>query len=163
MTPMPMEDQIFEIVEHVWRAFVGMDLARRDALPGGEAGGYFLVASIAIEGAWEGEAALFCSEPLAHRMAAHLFEMAPADVGPDEVRETLGEISNIIGGNLKRLLPEPCHLSIPVVGYERNLKAHAARITAHAASKVLACCETEYVVVMLAERRRHGRLVIDAL
>ena len=157
------EDRIFHIVEDVWTSFVGIKLERRSEQELSGVKGYFLVASIEIEGAWKGEVALFCSESLAHRVAAHLFEMDPAEVTDEEVRETLGEINNIISGNLKRLLPEPCHLSAPVVGYEKNAKGNAKTIVDSKAIKVLAVCERQFIVVMLADRRQQEKLAIEML
>jgi hypothetical protein len=34
------------------------------------------------------------------------------------VRDVAGEVANMIGGNLKALLPEPCRLSLPKVTKE---------------------------------------------
>ncbi len=111
--------------------------------------GYFLAASIEIEGAWKGEVMFFCSESLAHRITAHLFEIEPAEVSREDVSETLGEINNIISGNLKRLLPEPCHLSVPSVGYNKNTLENINTIAKYNVTKVLAVCEEHFVVVML--------------
>ncbi len=144
-----MEDSIFQIIEEVWTSFVGIKLERRPEQELSSLKGYFLVASIEIDGAWKGEVVLFCSEPLAHRITAHLFEIEPAEVTMEDVHETLGEINNIISGNLKRLLPEPCFLSIPVVGYKKNALKNVKTIANYNATKVLAVCEEHFVVVML--------------
>ena len=146
-----IEDQIFGIVEYVWNAFVGIDLQRRSEGKVDRMRGYFLSSSVEIEGAWQGEVSLLFSEELAHRVASHLFEMPITSVSQEEIRETLGEISNIMGGNLKRLLPEPCHLSVPVVGFEEVLTAKVRGLPSHTTHQVLADCEGRLLVVMLAE------------
>ena len=44
-----------------------------------------------------------------------MFEMSVDDLDDLEVADALGELVNIIGGNLKCLLPEPSQLSLPTV------------------------------------------------
>ena len=52
----------------------------------------------------------------AERIARALFATAPGDAVPTEdVRDALGEMANVIGGNLKGLMPESGVLTIPVV------------------------------------------------
>lgn len=158
-----IEDQIFEIVEHVWDAFVGMPLTRRSSQDIHGAEGYYLVASLHIEGAWEGEVALVCSEELAYQVAAHLFEIARDEVTADDIREALGELSNIIGGNLKRLLPEPSHLHLPVVGYNQRLRVRVD-VPEHAhLPRVLADCMENLLLVVLADHSQSEKIVIHEL
>jgi len=157
-----MEDSIFQIIEEVWTSFVGIKLERRSEQELSSLKGYFLLASIEIDGAWKGEVVLFCSEPLAHRITAHLFEMEPAEVSMEDVSETLGEINNIISGNLKRLLPEPCYLSVPSVGYKKNALENIKTIANYNATKVLAVCEEHFVMVMLIMYPEKWTMEIDS-
>ena len=48
-----------------------------------------------------------------------------AGAAPDAeaVRDALGELTNILGGNLKALLPGPCHLGLPTVGSGQDFSA----------------------------------------
>ncbi len=158
-----LEDQIYQIVEDVWNSFVGMRLERRAEQDIATSGDYYLVASVHIEGAWEGEVALVCSEGLAQHVAAHLFEMDLEEITIEEIKDTLQEISNIIGGNLKRLLPEPCHLLLPVVGYDENMRINVKIPEHYSVRKVLADCEDRIVLVMLADHQQGDKLVIEAL
>ena len=48
-------------------------------------------------------------------MTAILFDRAEREVSLDDVRDALGEITNMIGGNVKALLPTPSRLSLPTV------------------------------------------------
>ena len=45
--------------------------------------------------------------------AGSFFDVAPEDVTPEDFRDAISEIANIVGGNIKALLPEPCDLSVP--------------------------------------------------
>ena len=74
-----------------------------------------LTGCVHIAGAWNGAALVECELPLARRMTATLFDRAEGDVSLDDVRDTLGELTNMVGGNLKALLPAPSRLSLPTV------------------------------------------------
>jgi len=78
----------------------------------------------------------------------------PADTTPEEVTDALGELANMIGGNVKALLPEPCRISLPAVadGMDYRLSVPGARpVTA-----VTWSCESEPLMVRLLERRIAG-------
>jgi len=62
----------------------------------------------------------------ADRIARALLAMGPQDpVEQDDVRDALGEIANVIGGNVKGLLPERSALSLPVVTFDGREPAGA--------------------------------------
>jgi chemotaxis protein CheX len=44
-----------------------------------------------------------------------MFDLEPEAVTLDETRDALGELTNMMGGNLKALLPGPSRLSLPTV------------------------------------------------
>jgi chemotaxis protein CheX len=56
----------------------------------------------------------------ARNVAAALLGVDLDDVTPEDVRDALGELANIIGGNVKSLMPEPAALSLPVVLIDGN-------------------------------------------
>jgi len=68
---------------------------------------------VQFAGAWSGGVLLRCDSGLAHACAAILL----ADDACDDaaVRDALGELTNIVAGNLKAVLPAPSHLSLPAV------------------------------------------------
>jgi chemotaxis protein CheX len=74
-----------------------------------------LTGCVHIDGAWNGAALVECELPLARRMTAVLFDRAEGDVSLDDVRDALGELTNMVGGNVKALLPAPSRLSLPTV------------------------------------------------
>jgi hypothetical protein len=81
---------------------------------------------VRITGAWEGMVQLVCADVLARPAAAVLFGLEVQTATPDLVHDALGELTNITGGNLKALLPEPCYLSLPAVT-PASESAHALR------------------------------------
>jgi chemotaxis protein CheX len=48
-------------------------------------------------------------------VAATMFDTQPEVVTDAEVVDALGELTNMIGGNIKSLLPAPSQLSLPMV------------------------------------------------
>lgn len=55
----------------------------------------------------------------ADRLTRALLVLEPQEaVEVDDVRDALGEIANVIGGNVKGLLPEHTALSLPVVSFD---------------------------------------------
>jgi chemotaxis protein CheX len=77
-------------------------------------------ACVSFTGAWEGTVMVHCADEMATAMTASLFGMEVDDVAPDEVGDAVGELANILAGNIKRLLPEPTILSVPSVAHGTN-------------------------------------------
>jgi chemotaxis protein CheX len=77
-----------------------------------------LVAWVSITGAWSGDVKIRLSPELARRLAREILQIDPDSTDDAGVRDVAGEVANMIGGNLKALLPEPCRLSLPKVTKE---------------------------------------------
>ena len=69
---------------------------------------------------------LQCSAELARRAAVVMFSVELDKVSPEQVRDAVGELTNMTGGNLKALLPPPCQVSLPTVTEETNGKPPAS-------------------------------------
>ena len=110
----PDVTQLLDITKNVWTEFLGIGLAPvssaqsavRSSLTG-------CLASVAINGEWNGQVSVVCSRPLARRAAASMFGMTSDQVGTEHIEDALAELANIIGGNVKALLPCPSQLSLP--------------------------------------------------
>jgi chemotaxis protein CheX len=74
-----------------------------------------VAARIDINGAWTGSIRLECEHTMAERAAEIMFGLEADSIGPAECQDAVGELVNMIGGNCKGLLPEPCKLSLPRV------------------------------------------------
>jgi chemotaxis protein CheX len=56
------------------------------------------------------------ARPTADRLARALLQMPDdEDVALEDVQDALGEVANVVGGNLKGMLPEGSSLTLPVV------------------------------------------------
>lgn len=106
--------QVDEVVESVWMTMLGIPLTTASTASS-IAGGSVLAACVHITGAWTGVVTLACSAPLARRAASAMFESSAEDVSPEEVHDALGELANMVGGNLKGLIPGMAQLSLPTV------------------------------------------------
>jgi chemotaxis protein CheX len=89
--------------------------------PGAEPGRPGLTACVQINGEWQGAVLVQCSVGAASAITRLL--LRTDDVEPADVRDALGEVANMIGGNVKALLPGPSRLSLPAVveGYDHHV------------------------------------------
>jgi chemotaxis protein CheX len=75
---------------------------------------YELTAAVYYAGAWKGAVLLECSLGQALDWGSRLMQL-PAPVAPEDARDSLGELCNVLAGNLKPLLPHGVGLSTPSV------------------------------------------------
>lgn len=81
-----------------------------------------VLALIGLAGRWAGSGTFSCTAPMAMRLASQLL-MQPYEAINEEVLDAVGEITNMVLGNVKTALEEelgPMGLSIPTVIYGRN-------------------------------------------
>jgi chemotaxis protein CheX len=121
MTYIPSADDLEVIAREVWTSFLDGDPAGLLAARGGTVGigggleSERVTGCVHLSGAYTGSIMLECSGPAARDAAAALFSMQPADVTPEEVVDAIGELANMVGGNVKSMLPGPSALSLPAV------------------------------------------------
>ncbi len=101
------QTQIAEIAGAVWTSFLGMTLRERESDSSAEGDWHSASATVHISGSWNGSVILSCSSTLARRAAAAMFEIGVNNLDDGEVADALGELVNIIGGNLKICCPSP--------------------------------------------------------
>ena len=74
-----------------------------------------LTSAVYLTGEWNGALLVDCGAEQACRFAGRLLSMDPPGTVDDDVRDALGELANVIGGNLKCLLPHGIKLGLPSV------------------------------------------------
>jgi chemotaxis protein CheX len=72
-------------------------------------------ARVKMAGAWEGEVLLEVPHDLAQDLAASLLEVDASALTHEQVLDTVGEMANMIAGNLKPLMPGARLASVPQV------------------------------------------------
>ena len=107
--------ELREAVENVWSTMLGIDVERGEAMVLDRVEPDYMTGCIQITGAWQGAVTVDCSIGLARKIASIMFGVEVIDTTPDEVSDSMGEFTNIIGGNIKSFLPDPSHLSLPSV------------------------------------------------
>lgn len=109
------QHEIIEVVRSVWETALGLEIEPAEHMerPAGNRG--FWTGFIQIAGAWEGVIVCVSSDPLLRRVAAVMFSVPEAALTTEHLHDTLGELTNMIGGNLKALLPGPSFLCLPAV------------------------------------------------
>lgn len=82
-----------------------------------------LTAAVHYTGGWKGALVLECSAAQAARWSGQLMPLPPP-LSQEDVRDGLGELTNMIAGNLKPLLPPAVSLSMPSVIEGTGHKLH---------------------------------------
>lgn len=92
-------------------------------------------AALFLVGPWQGAVLVELDEPLAFAVTAHLEGSAPPDQVDAYVRDAVGEVANMLTGNLKALLPDGAEMSVPAVvaGSDYSFEIVGAGITSRAA------------------------------
>lgn len=103
------------VVEEVWRSFVG---EVEPLLPGTAAAGAQWSANVSISGTWEGSVTVEVADAVAIELTRRMLGISTSPVDED-VADAVGEVVNMIGGNIKSLLPGPSTLSLPAVAAGR--------------------------------------------
>jgi CheY-specific phosphatase CheX len=106
-----LADGIAAVVESVFAEL--LDLRAQPTASPSAASGPVLRASVRISGAWQGMVVVDCPEELARRTAAAMWGGQPRDRA--QMADAIGELANMIAGNVKVLLPGPSRLSLPAV------------------------------------------------
>jgi chemotaxis protein CheX len=74
-----------------------------------------VTATVYFAGAWQGAVLLECTRGQARTFARLLMSIQPSIMTDEDVRDTLGELANMLAGNLKSVLPSGVVLSMPSV------------------------------------------------
>lgn len=116
MTTTINQNQLVEIASSIWSSLLGMTLRELETSQASPAdAGHSWTAAVHTSGSMNVSVLLSCSTTLARRAAAAMFQTGDDDLDDGEIADAFGELANIIGGNLKCLLPEPSQLSLPTV------------------------------------------------
>lgn len=115
-----IDSDIEDITRTIWTTLFDLDLELGGvSLPGPES---TVTSCVQIDGDWHGALVLQCPLELGRSLATAMFQ---GDSEPDvgQVRDALGELANMTGGNVKAVLPGSCRVSLPavVVGSDYDL------------------------------------------
>jgi hypothetical protein len=121
-------DEVTSIAGDVWTSLVGFEeqLSPLEQPPAHlplDA----LSAWVLVVGPWSGSLVVTCAPSTAAALTrAVLRADDDEELTEEDVADALGEVANVIGGNVKSLLVEPSHLGLPQVG--PGMEAPAGRV-----------------------------------
>lgn len=105
--------EIEQIVQSIFSTMLEMDLVRAEETSATD--DESLLAAIQIAGEWTGSVVLQLTAEVARESAAAMMQMSCSDVTDGDSRDVAAELVNMIGGNLKSLMPGPSFLSLPTI------------------------------------------------
>jgi chemotaxis protein CheX len=107
-------DEIFQIAKTIWETTLGRPIEA-------ETSGILanrprsMAACIQIAGAWNGAILLDCPIEVARLAASAMFSTDTDKLTVPDLQDAIAELVNMLGGNIKALLPGGCFLSLPAV------------------------------------------------
>lgn len=107
------ESELNQITEETWKIVLGEQLERRvDGVPPAQMD-QPIAACAQIVGDWQLAVLLYCPIALARHAAEVMFAAAKDGATTDDIQDVLGEMINIISGNIKGVLSGSNRLSLP--------------------------------------------------
>jgi chemotaxis protein CheX len=142
-----LESDVWEITAMVWSSLFNLPLERAGSASSDDEPA--VTGFLSIDGAWNGAVMLRCAMPLATDLTEAMFQ------GPDaatfaDISDAIGELTNMIAGNVKALLPSPCNLSLPAVALGSDYALSVLGTTALA--QVFFTCEGQPLMVTVLQR-----------
>lgn len=87
---------------------------------------------VQITGKWNGSIMLSLPSALVNILTEKMFSLEPGKASIDDKKDAVGELINMIGGNIKALLPDPSILSVPLLALEgHSLQFPCTKMVTH--------------------------------
>jgi chemotaxis protein CheX len=108
-----------------------------------------LTSAVHLSGVWNGALLFECDRRQACQFAGRFLSMDPPEAVTDDVRDVLGELANMIGGNMKSAVAAGLSLSMPSVtdGSDYGLRVCGSEVLDRLAFQ---CADGPFWVTLLA-------------
>jgi chemotaxis protein CheX len=127
LEPDAVEDEaLSQIVDAMWSSYFAHVEPLLPAFEPHDVEGPVLCASVGISGARPGLVSVVVERSGAAPLAAALLQEDEA-LADEDIYDSLGEIANIVGGNVKALVPDAGALGLPGISAAQPLPSSAAR------------------------------------
>lgn len=113
--PIECEEEIRQFVTDIWSTFLNMKVAPTETPFKPKGNGNTLAGCVQITGEWQGSVTLYAPKEIGKKIAATMYGLSEAEVVDKQVQDVIGEITNVLAGNIKSILPAPCSISLPCV------------------------------------------------
>lgn len=112
-----LESEIQQYNKLVWSTLLGFDIQPEpgtfDFSPED-----MVTGSVQVTGKWNGVITLYVPSPLVNEITETMFSLKPGEANPETKKDAIGELINMVGGNIKSMLPQPSVLSTPIFAME---------------------------------------------
>lgn len=106
-------DDIDQLIADVWAPTLDLDLFHVDE----ETGDREVTSVLAATGGWTGHVVVRATSSFARAVAARMFGLPRTEVGAEDLGDAVGELTNVLSGNVKSLLGEDAvDIGLPAVG-----------------------------------------------
>ena len=109
------EAEISQFVTDIWSTFLNLPVSSTDEPFEPKGKDNTLAGCVQITGEWQGTVTLYAPKALGKKIAASMYALDESEIDDNQIQDVLGEITNMITGNIKSLLPTPCSISLPSV------------------------------------------------
>lgn len=117
----PTLSDVQMLVEDVWSSFLGAEEPLLPGMPADFPTGWS--AAVTVTGEWEGMVSVEVPVRVAEEVTRRMLCLDEGPLDDADVADAVGELVNMIGGNVKSLMPGPSVLSLPVVAAGRVARA----------------------------------------
>jgi len=144
-----LPSELEQIVQSVFQTMLGLEVNECGRLwrPSEDQ----LTSAVHLSGEWNGVVLLECERVQACCFASRFLSIDPPQKVDDVVRDVLGELANMIGGNLKCVLAQGIRLSMPSVvdGSDFSLRVCGAEVRERL---VFQCADGPFGITVLTTR-----------
>ena len=131
LEPDYVEDEaLAQIVEQMWASYFAHVEFLLPSFEPHDIDGEILCASVTISAARPGIVTVSVEKEVASPLAAALLQEDDDALPAEDVYDALGEVANIVGGNIKALVPDAGPLGLPVVSTAKPLHGSSGRLAA---------------------------------
>lgn len=145
-----LEVDLTNITQTIWAAMLGLELHPSRSGENHAPDERVVTGVVQITGDWVGAVSLRATEVFARKAAAALFAMDEGEVTAEEVTDTIGELANVVGGNVKSTLVGELQLSLPAVTSGRDYQVEISGTEIR--DEVAFECADALVIVALHQR-----------
>jgi CheY-specific phosphatase CheX len=139
--------ELARILDHVWSSVLGLQLKQKHEKPDKIRYDHMISGLISYKGSTKGALIMNCPLKLAKQVAAIMFETDETNLDISETIDAIGEIVNVMAGNVRKLFDESCYLSLPEVaeGYDYHHSLPRSKVITSVSFE----CECQPVTVTL--------------
>jgi len=107
-------EELIQYTQFTWNSILEVDVEQVDE-KFEENSDSDITTCVLISGAWKGMVVMNFHLKLANAVAIKMFDLKDEKPTDEHLIDAVGEMINMIGGNLKALVPQPSFLSLPIV------------------------------------------------